>query len=118
VSRRKPTLDVVYSAVPEVRCRGLCADQCTTLAVAPAELARIAKAGGRIHAVGDMDPSLLGAACPSLRDGRCGIYRDRPLICRLYGAAQGLECPHGCQPAGGHLPVDAVRWLIRQTHRV
>jgi Fe-S-cluster containining protein len=31
----------------------------------------------------------------------CGIYDERPLICRLYGTteASGLQCPHGRAPA-------------------
>jgi hypothetical protein len=37
-----------------------------------------------------------GTSCELLVDGRCSIYQDRPLICRLYGVAEGLPCPHGC----------------------
>jgi Fe-S-cluster containining protein len=29
---------------------------------------------------------------------RCTVYEARPLICRVYGAAEGLRCPHGCTP--------------------
>ncbi|HEY8448962.1 MAG TPA: YkgJ family cysteine cluster protein [Bacillota bacterium] len=25
---------------------------------------------------------------------RCSVYRERPLLCRLYGYAPGLACPH------------------------
>ena len=36
--------------------------------------------------------------CPYSLNGRCDIYADRPFICRLYGAAEDLKCPHGCGP--------------------
>jgi hypothetical protein len=30
-------------------------------------------------------------------DGRCSVYEDRPMICRLFGAANGMECHRGCK---------------------
>jgi uncharacterized protein len=38
--------------------------------------------------------------CPFLTDGGCGIYDDRPVICRLFGAVDAplMTCPHGCGP--------------------
>ena len=35
------------------------------------------------------------------KDHRCSIYAARPLICRVFGTAKNLSCPHGC----------ADRWL-------
>jgi Fe-S-cluster containining protein len=46
-----------------------------------------------------MKPADDGLTCRYLKKARCTIYDVRPLICRLYGAASGLECPHGCRPA-------------------
>jgi Fe-S-cluster containining protein len=45
----------------------------------------------------------VGGRCPALVDGRCSVYDVRPLICRLYASAEGLRCPHGCQPVSGML---------------
>ena len=32
--------------------------------------------------------------CPYLSDDGCRIYPVRPLVCRLQGVAEGLECPY------------------------
>jgi Fe-S-cluster containining protein len=37
-------------------------------------------------------------ACPHLAFGKCTAYDSRPLVCRLYGVAEGLRCEHGCEP--------------------
>lgn len=37
--------------------------------------------------------------CPLLVDGRCSVYNARPMICRLFGAVEGMICKHGCKPA-------------------
>ena len=31
-------------------------------------------------------------------EGRCSVYSIRPLICRIWGAAEGIPCVFGCQP--------------------
>jgi len=38
--------------------------------------------------------------CPYLVDGKCEIYDDRPLICRIYGTTLGtlLSCSRGRAP--------------------
>lgn len=36
--------------------------------------------------------------CPYSIQGKCDIYDDRPLICRLYGTVEDLQCPHGVKP--------------------
>lgn len=60
-------------------------------------------------------------------DGRCSQYEIRPMICRLYGAAEGIECSRGCKPiigfaegvallgesmkiGGGDAAADAIDW--------
>lgn len=37
--------------------------------------------------------------CPYLQLRRCSIYAQRPLICRVFGTAEGLPCRHGCKPS-------------------
>jgi uncharacterized protein len=39
-------------------------------------------------------------SCPYVTSLGCGIYNDRPLICRIYGATEDprLQCPHGRGP--------------------
>lgn len=52
-------------------------------------------------------------ACPWLGEDGCTIYRDRPLICRLFGASEEprLRCPHGRGP-GRPLTVAETRRIM------
>jgi Fe-S-cluster containining protein len=36
--------------------------------------------------------------CDKLSGGRCTVYPDRPLICRLFGVVEQMRCPFGCVP--------------------
>lgn len=106
-TKKLRVLQEIYNAIPSPACKGLCADQCTTAPVSPFELEHIEQAAGRelpTMPTGDAIGGLLlgseiGQPCPLLVLGRCGTYEHRPLICRAYGAAEGLPCPHGCRPA-------------------
>ncbi|WP_371590837.1 YkgJ family cysteine cluster protein [Streptomyces sp. NBC_00470] len=88
----------VYDQIPPfTTCKGLCVDQCTQ--------AVMTSKGERDTILKRHGIELLPAApegsekpCPALVDGQCSVYADRPLICRLYGVAEGLLCPHGCVP--------------------
>lgn len=53
-----------------------------------------------------------GGMCVYLVDGRCSVYQNRPLICRMYGAVESLPCPHGCKPDRGALPDAESRALL------
>lgn len=37
-------------------------------------------------------------SCPHLKKNACGVYDERPLICRLFGTTPQLLCPHGRRP--------------------
>lgn len=51
--------------------------------------------------------------CPALTMlNRCGVYDDRPTICRLWGATAVLSCPYGCVPAGGHMSEREAHLLL------
>jgi len=113
-----PALRAIYAAVPSVTCKGLCHDQCTLIPVARAERQAIADhTGRRVKTISDMKQATMrpaddGIACRYLKKSRCTIYEVRPMICRLYGAAVGLECPHGCRPVAGLLSRDVVHDLF------
>jgi hypothetical protein len=114
-------LDAIYAEIPDTGCRGLCQIGCSSVALAPAEQHRIFAR----HGV-DMPPATAppGAPqltagqqtadhCPALTGhGRCGIYPDRPLVCRLWGSAEGLQCPYGCRPTEGVLDRARARRLL------
>jgi hypothetical protein len=76
----------ICSAVPDAECRGLCAESCAAVPLLPAER-------------------------PLLDAGRCTVYADRPLICRLFGAVEDLRCPFGCLPERLLTPAEGRRLL-------
>lgn len=95
--------------LPHIACKGLCTDQCSIAPMTAAEVEALQNASGMTF---DVLPNPIGAGtfiidkpgcealtCPALVDGRCAGYEARPLICRLYGVAEGLTCPHGCKPS-------------------
>lgn len=108
-------LAAIYDEVPDARCKGLCVDACGPLPMTVAEARRLRRAGHPIphDDVAMAELTLTGSySCPALVDGRCSVYELRPLVCRLYGAAEALTCEHGCRPAGGLLPKAKARELI------
>lgn len=93
----------IYAGIPEVHCKGLCVEQCSTAPIAAVELEALEKSLGRALKRSD-DPrgftmlGDIGAPCELLIMGRCTAYDQRPAICRVFGAADGIRCPHGCEP--------------------
>ncbi|MEW1922186.1 YkgJ family cysteine cluster protein [Streptomyces sp. NPDC088360] len=116
---RKPNvaaLEALYRELPRLNCRGKCWSACGgEIPANPVEMARAREAGfdlaggqlGRAH-----DGRSVATACRALdtRTRRCRIYKDRPMICRLWGTFEALACPWGCEPEGGLLgDVEAMR---------
>lgn len=97
---RRQALRRLYDQVPEINCKGLCADSCGPIEMSTTERATIRKRGveitdrdvalARLRDEGDFD-------CDALVDGRCSVYEDRPMICRLWGVTETLRCPYGCE---------------------
>jgi Fe-S-cluster containining protein len=111
-------LTALYDQVPDPGCRGLCQQACGPIDMHPYERARIRRAGVTIPRPAEAVAELLATGeytCPALADGRCTVYDIRPMLCRLYGAAEDLRCEHGCTPEGGHLPAADARRLINAT---
>ncbi len=86
------TRQQIYADVPEVNCRGLCSLACGPIAYSEGERAAI------VAAHGSAPEHLPNLRCDKLIAGRCAIYADRPLLCRLFAAVKGMRCPHGCTP--------------------
>lgn len=101
-SKRLRVLAEIYARIPDARCKGLCADACSSIPVAEVELQQLETWTGRPLAVDreSFAPAIMisniGEPCPLLVIGRCTAYEKRPAVCRLYGVAQGLKCGHGC----------------------
>jgi len=98
-------LEAIYSKIPTIECKGLCHQWCT---IVPAAKIEIKRAKGRMGGKNPFNPASAlqkiqaGTnkipSCSALKDNKCSIYTARPAICRLYGAAEGLDCPFGCEP--------------------
>ncbi len=89
-------LDRAYAMVPDVQCKGLCQECCGPVVASFAEEDRLRDRHG---ATIDFDKTTL--TCTLLVQGRCSVYADRPLLCRVWGSVEKMQCPHGCVPAAG-----------------
>lgn len=95
-----PEVAALYARIPKIDCRGKCQAFCGAIvqlgAYTEAERPGIERA---VRDAGLAPSEASGVACTALdRNGRCAIYEARPAICRLWGVAEGMLCPHGCEP--------------------
>lgn len=98
-------LQAIYDSLPQVTCKGRCTDSCTVIDASPLERDRLSRAGVDLpprpehRTVLRMIESGTTPRCPGLSPiGTCSVYAIRPIICRVFGAAAGLRCEHGCVP--------------------
>lgn len=96
-----------------MHCKGLCQMACGPVLMSRAEEVRIIERHGSLP-----EPGPLNFACSKLVDGRCSIYADRPLVCRLFGMVRRMQCPFGCAPEGGFLRERKARKLIARMEKV
>lgn len=135
---RLVALERIYSRIPQVACRGLCAEACGPISMAPLELAKLESAAGvlpkplaamlpgfrpelaaRMDTAGFTMIATPGGVCPLLTEGgRCSQYQRRPAICRLYGAAVDLRCEYGCAVDGAPLTRAETERVLRQVEEV
>jgi hypothetical protein len=111
---RAEKMQAIYDQVPEMAdCKGNCWISCGPASMTPWERKRLADAGHRVTPDEVARKAPYDFWCEALGpDGRCMAYDIRPLICRLWGAAEWLPCPWGCVPEGGFLSVaESVRLL-------
>lgn len=108
-------LTLIYASVPRIACRGKCQSSCGPIAAHPREIEHFeATTGAKFpDAVKMLRSGRLD--CPHLNAvGQCSVYQNRPLICRLWGVAEGMPCPWGCVPERV-LPDAEAGELLRQT---
>lgn len=101
--KKVEALQKLYDSIPKVDCKGQCHPSCTLIPVSGIEIKR---AKERLHynpfnpREKDLEKIKKDGKIPScraLKNKRCTIYHIRPAICRLYAAAEGLDCPFGCK---------------------
>lgn len=91
-SQRFKTIQDVYAAVPAIACKGLCHGSCGPVPATHREIEAI-NAASLIPFGTRAD-----GYCAMLAAGRCSVYAQRPLLCRLWGVTEKMRCPHGCEP--------------------
>jgi Fe-S-cluster containining protein len=100
-------IERLWGRIPDGQCTGACWECCGPVPFLPVERAKVQAAadllGVRWTAAPDqVSFPVVGAdgICPFLTaDHRCGIYENRPTVCRMFGVVPGLPCENGCTPA-------------------
>jgi hypothetical protein len=113
-------LQALYDQIPRIPdCDGRCWTTCGPIEMSDRERQRIRQAGVRITPWQQAVSRLDGFWCEALTgDKRCAVYEMRPLLCRIWGAVEGLECVYGCRPEGGWLPEAEGYRLIMESLRI
>lgn len=115
----QPSVEDIWAMVPSVECQGHCAKACRVIGMSEAEFINMEDRIPDFPTCEEMieDQRIVGAGnyqCPALtEDGLCSQYDARPLVCRLYGVAEQMKCPHGCVPRGGFLPAEEASKLYQ-----
>ena len=79
--------EALYHQIPSFQCKPGCTDCCGPIPFSKHEWDKVKN-----------KRKTKSTSCPYIANGKCSIYQDRPLMCRLYGTTAGLACPHGCRP--------------------
>lgn len=112
-------LEELYRSLPEIACKGLCHDTCTSTDASELERERIRERG--VELPGFIPVQVLRARikagdtprCPALGPlNTCTVYDVRPLLCRAWGTTPRLQCDYGCVPSGYVPDVDLMRALV------
>jgi hypothetical protein len=119
-SEKDAALQALYDQIPAIPdCDGRCWTSCGPIDMSDRERTRLRDAGQRITPYRQALASLDTYWCEALTgDKRCAVYEMRPLVCRLWGAAEGLPCVYGCVPVGGYLSDEDAYRLIAESMRV
>lgn len=108
-------LQKLYKCIPDCKCKGLCTEACGPVPFSAMERLKVenkAPNGWVDWDHGTYMPRRVPAddlTCPFLKDSKCSIYKDRPLICRIYGSVEDLQCGHGCKPTITKLQENKIR---------
>lgn len=106
-------LNRVYDSIHNCACPDDCSECCTAVYPSIAEEANIRIYLLRQHKKFVPFNHDITKKCPYLEDGLCAIYSVRPLMCRLYGVADGWLCP---KAKGDKMPAVEVEWCLGQLY--
>jgi hypothetical protein len=103
----------VYARIPVLRCKGLCQDTCGPVLATRHEVGLMERRGNQRFGW-----QLRTGHCTFLDDtGLCSCYRDRPLICRVWGTLASSACPFGCEPDQWLMP-SQFEYLLAQVSEI
>lgn len=100
----------LYARVPRINCKGLCFECCGPIHAHAEEVKIMERKSG-------LDLAFDGKTgqCSLLNNqNQCAVYRDRPLVCRLWGVVEDMPCPHGCQPERMLTKMEGMMLMARQ----
>lgn len=119
-SQMDAELQKLYDQIPAIPdCDGRCWTSCGPVGMSDRENQRIRKAGIRITPYRQAMARVERYWCEALTgDKRCAVYDMRPLVCRLWGAVEGMPCVYGCRPEGGYLSDAEGYRLIAESMRI
>jgi Fe-S-cluster containining protein len=110
----------LYARIPRIPdCDGRCWTSCGPVGMSDRERQRIRAAGVRITPYEKAMASPERFWCDALTSEKtCAVYALRPLICRIWGAVEGMPCVYGCVPEGGYLTDAEAYRLIAESLRI
>lgn len=119
-SQMDAELQKLYDQIPAIPdCDGRCWTSCGPAGMSDRENQRIRQQGIRITPYRQAMAKIERYWCEALTgDKRCAVYELRPLVCRLWGAVEGMPCAYGCVPEGGWLSDAEGYRLIAESMRV
>jgi hypothetical protein len=77
----------LYDRIPDFECEEGCTECCGPVPFSKWEKSQILD-----------NRKATSLNCPYSRTGKCEIYENRPLMCRLFGAVEDMQCHRGCGP--------------------
>ena len=115
MTRNSQKIRFFRNHIPSFECEPGCHDCCGPVTTSSIEMASLPEKSEAEH-----ETALADLSCPHLGENGCEVYRERPLICRLFGTTPRLACPRGKRP---DIMIDPqieeqIHQFMRQTRQV
>jgi len=85
--RAQKLIRKIRATVPKFACIPGCSDCCGPVMWNKWEIEQL-----------ELVKDILVPKCPYSTSTGCAAYAHRPVVCRLFGAVEGMDCPHGKTP--------------------
>ena len=84
----KAVIEELRSCIPSLDCFPGCTACCSHVPWSEAEWSMLPEAFKERHTIHSLK-------CPFIDDRGCSCHGHRPIVCRLFGVAEGMDCPRG-----------------------